>query len=66
MHQICNDLYQQKEMYPVTLLIIPVFGMNEALRYLNSLFGLQNLYNSIYSALCTGQDSEVVNGTFKS
>ena len=24
-HQICNDLYQQKEMFPVTLLFIPGF-----------------------------------------
>lgn len=32
---------------------------------MNSLCGLQNLYNFIYSALCTGLDSEVVNETIE-
>lgn len=62
-YQVCDELNQQRELYPVTLLFIPIFYMSEALRYLNSIFGVHNIYNSIYSALCTGQDCEVINET---
>lgn len=55
-YQVCDELYKKRELYPVTLLFIPIFYMSEALRYLNSIFGIQNIYSSIYSALCTGQD----------
>lgn len=62
-YQVCDELYKKRELYPVTLLFIPIFYMSEALRYLNSIFGIQNIYSSIYSALCTGQDNEVIDAT---
>ncbi|XP_062576667.1 ATP-dependent DNA helicase RecQ-like [Saccostrea cucullata] len=62
-HKVCDELYEKQESYPVTLLFVPIFYMSEALRYLNSIFGVQNIYSSIYSALCTGQDKEVIDAT---
>lgn len=63
MYQVCDELYKKRELYPVTLLFIPIFYMSEALRYLNSIFGIQNIYSFIYSALCTRHDNEVIDAT---
>jgi hypothetical protein len=39
--------------------------MSEAVMYLRSKFGDQNISSSIYSAICSGQDTEVINFTIE-
>lgn len=37
-HKICDDLYEKKADFPVTLLFLPIYYMSEAMVYLQSLF----------------------------
>lgn len=62
-HPICDELSNLRDLFPVTLLFIPVFYMSEAVMYLNSLFGSSNIENSLFSAICSGQDEYVINYT---
>lgn len=62
-HKICDDLYEKKADFPVTLLFLPIYYMSEAMVYLKSLFGSLNINESLYSAICSGQDEFVINHT---
>lgn len=62
-HKICDDLYEKKADFPVTLLFLPIYYMCEAMIYLKSLFGSLNINESLYSAICSGQDEFVINHT---
>lgn len=62
-HKICDDLYEKKADFPVTLLFLPIYYMSEAMIYLKSLFGSLNINESLYSAICSGQDEFVINHT---
>lgn len=62
-HKLCDDLYEKKADFPVTLLFFPIYYMSEAMIYLQSLFGSLNINESLYSAICSGQDEYVINRT---
>lgn len=62
-HKICDDLYEKKADFPVTLLFLPIYYMSEAMVYLQSLFGSLTINESLYSAICYGQDEHVINST---
>ncbi|CAG2229691.1 unnamed protein product [Mytilus edulis] len=62
-HKLCDDLYDKKADFPVTLLFLPVYYMSEAMVYLLSLFGTSTINDSIYSAICSGQDQYVIDAT---
>lgn len=62
-HKLCDDLYEKKADFPVTLLFLPIYYMSEAMVYLQSLFGCSNINESLYSAICSGQDEYVINST---
>ena len=63
MYKLCDELFEKKEEFPVTLVFLSIFYMSEAVMYLRSRFGDQNISSSIYSAICSGQDTEVTNFT---
>jgi hypothetical protein len=52
-YRVCDELYQQRELYLVTLIL-----HERGIEYLNSIFGVHDIYNSNYK-----QDSEVINET---
>ncbi|XP_071139716.1 ATP-dependent DNA helicase RecQ-like [Mytilus edulis] len=62
-HKLCDDLYDKKADFPVTLLFLPVYYMSEAMVYLLSLFDTSTINDSIYSAICSGQDQYVIDAT---
>ncbi|KAK6175939.1 hypothetical protein SNE40_014313 [Patella caerulea] len=62
-HKECDNLYKEQEMYPVTLMFLPVYYLSQALVYLQTLFGSQTIESSIFSALCSGQDKHVIDTT---
>ncbi|CAG2187197.1 unnamed protein product [Mytilus edulis] len=62
-HKLCDDLYHKKADFPVTLLFLPVYYMSEAMVYLLSLFDTSTINDSIYSAICSGQDQYVIDAT---
>lgn len=63
--ELCNKFYEQKNDFPVTLLFIPVHYMSEGLMYQQSLFQTRNINETIYSAICSGQDEYVINTTIE-
>jgi hypothetical protein len=62
-YKICDQLFKEREAFPITLLFIPVFYMSESVMYLRGLFGPNDIETSLYSALCSGQDEYVLNTT---
>jgi hypothetical protein len=61
--QVCDELFKEKENFPITLLFIPIFYMSEAMMYLQNKFGHLRINDSLYSAICSGQDPYVVDYT---
>jgi ATP-dependent DNA helicase RecQ len=60
---VCDELCEKQESFPVTLLFLPIFYMSEAMMYLRGKLGLSSIHDSIFSAICSGQDEEIINAT---
>lgn len=63
--KVCDDLYNERKNYPITLLFIPIFYMSEAIMYLQNKFGYLSIRDSLYSAICSGQDPYVMDYTLQ-
>ncbi|XP_069113645.1 uncharacterized protein [Argopecten irradians] len=64
-YPICQELFDKKEAFPVTLMFLPVFYMSEVLMHLHGLFGTKSIDDALYSAICSGQDDYVISRTIK-
>ena len=60
---VCDKLYELREKLPVTLLFIPVYYMSETVMYLRENFSNNNIHDSLYSAICAGQDQYIIDYT---
>ena len=56
---LVDDLKQKKNLFPVTLIYIPLQYMGNAISYCIHVFKNSNLQNCMYGALCSGQDETV-------
>ena len=61
----CENLFEQGQSYPLTIMYIPIKYMSHAMAYLHELYGATDIAKSNYSALYSGQDQVVFDTTFR-
>ncbi|XP_071108991.1 ATP-dependent DNA helicase Q1-like [Haliotis cracherodii] len=60
-----DKLYANPDLYPVTLMFLPMKYMSEAVRYITKMFGKQTIHASRYSCLYSTQDKEITDVTLE-
>lgn len=62
---LCNSLKEEYDTFPITLMYIPMLYMSQAISYLRSLFGNEDISTAHYSAIFSNQDPEITDVTLK-